>query len=239
MNELKVFENEEFGSIRTVQLNNETYFVGKDVATALGYKNPTVALQDNVEDEDKVVTKVSTSGGAQDATVINESGLYALIFGSKLKSAKKFKHWVTSEILPSIRKTGAYQTKPLSAMEQVELHAKALLEVNEKVDSKVDKEEFDSFKQDLPLLAVECDRITNAVKRKGVRCLGGKESNAYNDRSIRSKVYSDIHSQVKREFGVSSYKAIKRHQCECAVNVVEEYILPLILQEEVDCVNAE
>ncbi len=113
MSELKIFENKEFGQIRTVQLNNETYFVGKDVAEALGYSNSRKALADHVAEEDKGVTKCDTLGGKQDLAVINESGLYALIFGSKLESAKRFKHWVTSEVLPSIRKHGVYAVDEL------------------------------------------------------------------------------------------------------------------------------
>lgn len=107
---IKVFENDEFGTIRTVVIKNEPWFVGKDVAVALGYSNPRKAISDHVYSEDKGVTKCDTLGGAQDMTVINESGVYALIIGSKLPTAREFKHWVTSEVLPSIRKHGAYMT---------------------------------------------------------------------------------------------------------------------------------
>ena len=109
MNELQIFNNEEFGKIRTVTIDNEPWFVGKDVATALGYSNSRKALADHVQEDDKGVTKCDTLGGKQDLTTINESGLYALIFGSKLESAKRFKHWVTSEVLPTLRKTGSYE----------------------------------------------------------------------------------------------------------------------------------
>ena len=109
MNELQIFVSKEFGEIRTVTIDNEPWFVGKDVATALGYKNTRQAILTNVMDEDKGVHSVDTPSGKQEMTVINESGLYALIFGSKLDSAKRFKHWVTSEVLPSIRKNGNYQ----------------------------------------------------------------------------------------------------------------------------------
>ena len=103
-----------FGTIRTVQLNNETYFVGKDVAEALGYKNTRDALVAHVAEEDKNTVAISDGNrGNPNQTVINESGLYALIFGSKLESAKRFKHWVTSEILPSIRKHGMYAVDDL------------------------------------------------------------------------------------------------------------------------------
>lgn len=110
MNELEIFKNEEFGEIRTVVIENEPWFVGKDIAFVLGYSNSRKAIIDHVDDEDKGVTKCDTLGGSQDLTVINESGLYSLILSSKLPTAKKFKHWVTSEVLPTIRKHGAYMT---------------------------------------------------------------------------------------------------------------------------------
>ena len=109
MSNLQIFENEEFGEIRTVTIDNEPWFVGKDVATALGYSNSRDAILKHVHEDDKGVAKCDTPSGKQEMTVINESGLYALIFGSKLDSAKRFKHWVTSEVLPSIRKNGNYQ----------------------------------------------------------------------------------------------------------------------------------
>lgn len=108
MNNLTIYENEEFGTVRTVVVDGEPWLVGKDVAEALGYSNSSKALLDHVDDEDKGVTNCDTLGGNQNLTIINESGVYALIFGSKLPNAKKFKHWVTSEVLPSIRKTGSY-----------------------------------------------------------------------------------------------------------------------------------
>lgn len=113
MNGLQIFVSKEFGQIRTVTIDNEPWFVGKDVATALGYKNTRQAILTNVMDEDKGVHSVDTPSGKQEMTVINESGLYALIFGSKLDSAKRFKHWVTSEVLPSIRKHGMYAVDEL------------------------------------------------------------------------------------------------------------------------------
>lgn len=109
MNELKVFENNEFGKIRTFVKDGEPWFVGKDVAEILGYTNSRDALSKRVDDEDKGVANCDTLGGSQDLTVINESGLYSLILSSKLPKAKKFKRWITSEVLPTIRKTGQYQ----------------------------------------------------------------------------------------------------------------------------------
>lgn len=108
MNDLQVFKNEEFGAIRTVTIDDEVWFVGKDVAKALGYKNIADAIIKHVFEEDKGVAKCDTLGGAQNLTIINESGLYSLILSSKLPTAKKFKRWVTSEVLPSIRKNNGY-----------------------------------------------------------------------------------------------------------------------------------
>lgn len=126
MNELKIFKNEEFGEMRTVQIDNEIYFVGKDVADKLGYQNGSRDIKRHTDEEDR--REVPVNDGYQNRTmiVINESGVYALIFGSKLESAKRFKHWVTSEILPSIRKTGGY-IEGQETMTDSELIAKALL----------------------------------------------------------------------------------------------------------------
>ena len=112
MNELQIFKNPEFGEVRTMEYNGETWFIGKDIAEALGYTNPRKALSDHVDDEDKGVTKCDTPGGIQDMTIINESGVYSLIFSSELPDAKKFKRWVTHDVLPSIRRKGYYSTIP-------------------------------------------------------------------------------------------------------------------------------
>lgn len=108
MDNLQIFKNESFGEIRTLLIDNEPYFVGKDVAFVLGYSNTRDALAKRVDEEDKGVAKCDTLGGSQDLTVINESGLYSLILSSKLPQAKAFKRWVTNEVLPSIRKNGGY-----------------------------------------------------------------------------------------------------------------------------------
>lgn len=113
MNEIKIFENSEFGTVRTIVIDKEPYFVARDVATVLGYSNPRDTIAKHVDDEDKGVAKCDTLGGAQDLSVINESGLYSLILSSKMPNAKKFKHWVTSEVLPSIRKHGMYAKQEL------------------------------------------------------------------------------------------------------------------------------
>lgn len=114
---------------------------------------------------------------------------------------------------------------------------KRVTQVEQKVDTV--KKELEDFKYDLPLLGVEMDKITNAVKAKGTKILGGKSSNAYKDNSLRTKVYRDIHSEIRRQFGVTTYKAIKRNQCETAVGLVEEYKPPIYLEELINAENAQ
>ena len=111
-NKIQVFENPEFGEVRTMMIDNEPWAAGKDVATALGYKNPRDAVSRHVDEEDRGVAKRDTLGGNQEVVIINESGLYSLILSSKLPKARAFKRWVTSEVLPALRKTGSYSVKP-------------------------------------------------------------------------------------------------------------------------------
>ena len=134
MNELKVFNNDEFGSIRTWVVDDEPWFVGKDIATILGYAKPENAIANHVDDEDKTSTLIQGSGSnyKSKAILINESGLYSLILSSKLPSAKKFKRWVTGEVLPSIRKTGSYG-KPMSQLEIAQYSINLLIEQERKM----------------------------------------------------------------------------------------------------------
>lgn len=130
MQEMRIFENAEFGKVRTAEINGKPYFVGKDVAEILGYAKPRNAIAIHVDDEDKKDAPIQGDlGGIQNMTIINESGLYSLIFSSKLASAKRFKHGVTSEILPSIRKTGGYMSKQMA--EQVEINKMTLEMIQE------------------------------------------------------------------------------------------------------------
>lgn len=110
---IKIFNNAEFGEIRVMLIDDDPWFVGKDIAVALGYKDTVNALKAHVDEQDKRGWRITTPSGEQQATIINESGLYSLIFSSKLESAQRFKHWVTHEVLPSIRKHGMYMTDNL------------------------------------------------------------------------------------------------------------------------------
>lgn len=135
MNEMKIFKNAEFGEIRTIEQNGEIYFVGKDVTNALGYKNGSRDIQRHCAPEDFQNYQNGTFESNRGMTIINESGLYSLILGSKLESAKRFKRWITSEVLPSIRKTGGYIAGQEN-MSDAELMAKALLVAQRQIEER-------------------------------------------------------------------------------------------------------
>jgi len=217
MNDLQIFNNKEFGELIAVEIDGEPWFVGKDVANAMGYQNGSRDINRHVDNEDRLSTRIEYAGQRREVTVINESGLYALIFGSKLDSAKRFKHWVTSEVLPTIRKTGTYTVPDMSK----ELQAIFVLDKRTvEMDKRMDRLEFD-----VPLYASESDELQKHLKKKVVNLLGGKKSNAYNDKSVRQKAFIDAYIQLKREFGdgLNSYKAIQRKYLESAHEFIEKY----------------
>ena len=238
MNELQIFSNEEFGEIRTVTIDGEPWFVGKDATEILGYANASKAIADHVDVEDKLNNESLSSLGQRGGWLINESGLYSLILSSKLKSAKRFKHWVTSEVLPSIRKTGQYQMPHLSK----EMQAIVLLDTR----TVQMQERLDRLEYDIPLYGSEADELCGHVKRKGVAVMGGKNSEAYKDTAIRAAVYRDIYNQIKREFGIysddgrpKSYKALKRKYIYDAHELIDAYEVPQYLRESIEEVNAQ
>ena len=237
MTDIQIFNNPDFGDIRTVEIDGEAWFVGKDVAGALGYAKPLGAVSTHVEKDGSLKRGLMDSLGREQETIfINESGLYALIFGSKLDSAKKFKKWVTSEVLPAIRKNGSY-TMPISTNDKIMLLAQGHMELQQEVDSI--KKDMESLKMDLPILPVEEDRITSAVKRKGLAVMGGKTSNVYRDKSIRRKVYQGIYANLKYNFQIKTYRALKRSQVDKAIEIINNYQPPYILAEQIDSANAQ
>jgi prophage antirepressor-like protein len=233
--ELQIFSNEEFGEVRMTEIDGKPYFVATDVATALGYINPRKAVNDHC----KGVTKrdTPTSSGVQQMSYINEGDLYRLIMKSKLPSAEKFESWVMDEVLPSIRKTGSY-SKPLTTSEQIRLLAQGNTELTERVDKIEDK--ITSIEEETPLYGCEIEEVQKHVRKKGIEVLGGKDSEAYKNGSIRSSVYSDIYKQLKREFGcVTTYKSIRRKYIDNVHKFIDDYTLPMALAEQVKEANAQ
>lgn len=172
--EITVFNKEEFGEIRSITIDGEPWFVGKDIAKALEYKNPERELRKKVDERDKGVTKMVTPGGEQDIIIINESGFYSLVLLSKNAKAKEFKYWVTSEVLPSIRKTGAYHLSPsqkIAHMREERLRGKLSLE-REKEKNRLDKERFaylrelrNTTKDEYERRVIFCEMATIAAGR--------------------------------------------------------------------------
>ena len=157
--EVTVFKNlvhPEFGELRTVEIDGEPWFVGKDVAAALGYTNARDAIATHVFADDKGVESIDTLGGRQKMTIINESGLYALVFGSRLKIAKDFKHWVTSEVLPSIRKNGAY-IRNQENMTPAEIVARGLIAAQKIIEER---------EKEIVHLNNRCGRLTQTIAEK-------------------------------------------------------------------------
>lgn len=211
VNELQIFNNEEFGKIRTVTINNEPWFVSKDVATALGYSNSRDAISKHVFDDDKGVAKCDTPSGRQEMSVINESGLYALIFGSKLDSAKRFKHWVTSEVLPSIRRSGSYQ-KSLTPEQMMRIQLEMIDDVSGRVTKLENTMNIDYGQQRV---------LEKEVAKVVIESLGGKDSNAY--REVSKKVFSECNHDIKDYFHVNSRNNIPRLKFEEAIDYIRSW----------------
>ena len=234
MNELYDFESEEFGNVRIVTVDNEPMFCLPDVCRALGFIQPS-KVRERLNEKGVRKIPTLTAGGEQKLLYVNESNLYKTIFQSRKEAAERFTDWVTSEVLPAIRKTGSYH--PMSTDEKIQVLAQGNIELNKKVDNL--NKDLQDFKQDMPLLALECQRITRAKNQKVVPLMGGKNAPAYKNKSLMRKVYSDIDNQLRREFGVNTYKAIKRNQCDLAVEIINGYDLPICLKVEIETENSQ
>ena len=192
MNKIQIFNNTEFGSVRTVMINDEPYFVGKDVAGILGYADVNKAVAMHVDDEDKKLNdKTSPSFGQRGATLINESGVYSLIFGSKLPTAKKFKHWVTSEILPAIRKHGAYMTE--NTLEQALASPDFLIKLATELKSEKEK------RVALETQVAVNNQIINELKPKA----------DYTDTILQNKGLVTV-NQIAKDYGMSAKELNKK-----------------------------
>lgn len=217
MNQLQVFNFEE-NNVRTISHEHEPMFLGSDVAKVLGYSNPTKAIRDHVENEDKLTERIVLSGQNREAIFINESGLYSLIFSSKLESAKRFKKWVTSEVLPQIRKTGKYE-EPKSPMEMLELQFKALKETSERVDT-VEKD-VTYLKEEVKLEAGEYSYISRQVNKTVANTI-----NAFalaNTKEVRSALYKDINHGVNDVAGIKTRTQLRQKHFNIVIDFINQW----------------
>ncbi|HDG7352040.1 TPA: ORF6C domain-containing protein, partial [Staphylococcus aureus] len=190
----------------------EPYFIGKDVADILGYANGRDALSKHVDAEDKLTSQIATAGQNRNVTIINESGLYSLIFSSKLENAKRFKRWVTSEVLPTLRRTGTYQTKPLTTSEQIQLIAQGNTELDERVTK---------IEETYPIMHGEAKHIQKLVAQKVAEIVRNK-FNGYYDQVSR-KLFAEIYKSIKNIFDVPSYNCIPRGRYQEAIKFVQRW----------------
>ena len=227
VNEITICNSQEFGNIRTVTIDGEPWFVGKDVAEALGFTNPRDAISTHVFDEDKGVESIDTLGGKQKMTVVNESGLYALIFGSRLKSAQRFKHWVTSEVLPTIRKTGGYQ-KQLSPVEMMRLQLGMIDDHESRIENLENNMVIDYGQQQV---------LGDTVNKTVINALGGKSSSAYKE--LGRKVFAECNGDLKRFFHVNARNNIPKLRFEDALEYAKNWHPCMNTQMAIDNCNLQ
>lgn len=211
-------------------VNVEPMFCLADVCKALEISNVGNVKQ-RLSEKGIHTADTLTKGGMQKMTFISEANLYKTIFQSRKESAERFTEWVTGTVLPQIRKTGSYG-KPMSTAEQIQLLAKGTTELNERVGEI--EEKVTSLEYNMPLYGCEIDEVQKHIKRKGIEILGGKDSEAYKDASIRSSLYSDMYKQLKREYGcVATYKSIKRKYIADVHDFIDCYEPPRCLEEQI------
>lgn len=241
MNELQIFNNEELKlKVRAIQNDDGSISINAE-DTARGFGWTTVAKSGNEVVRWARMNEYCEEFGFPNKLgkddYIPESLFYRLGMKANNAVADKFQNWLSIEVIPSIRKTGHYG-KPMTIPEQIQLLAKGNMELSEKIEQ-VDKR-IDTLEKDMPLYGCEIDEVKNHVSRRGVSVLGGKQSEAYHDASIRGSVYSDMYRQLKREYGaVSSYKSIKRKYIADVHDFIDCYTPPTVLEEQISDANSQ
>ncbi len=225
------FENQQ---VRTLTINEEPYFVGKDIATILGYKNTKDALLKHVDEEDKLGAQIATSGQRREMTIINESGLYSLILSSKLPNAKKFKRWVTSEVLPTIRKTGSYQL-PQTPEGQIRLLLKSNVHMDERLTNA--EEDIALLKNKSEIDSTQRFQLQKARNKRAIEVCGGKDSNFYKTKS--RKVFMALAHDFKEFFQIPRYDALRKEDFDKAIEFINGWYPSVLLKREIDQVNAQ
>lgn len=209
MNQLEIFKNREFGEIRTVTVDGEPWFVAKDIAEILQYTNTQKAIRDHVDEEDKLTERIVLSGQNREVICINESGLYSLILSSKMPGAKRFKRWVTSEVLPQIRRTGTYQ-KPMTPQEMMRVQLGMIDGHEERITHLENTMTIDYEQQ---------QELKKTVNKRVIEVLGGKKALAYKEMS--KKVFSECNHDIQDYFRVNSRNNIPTKRYQEAVEYVE------------------
>ncbi|HCT6979677.1 TPA: ORF6C domain-containing protein [Staphylococcus aureus] len=216
MQELQTFNFEEL-PVRTLEVDGEPYFIGKDVADILGYTNSRKTLSDHVDEEDKLTSRIVTSGQNRNVTIINESGLYSLIFSSKLENAKRFKRWVTSEVLPTLRKTGAYQV-PSDPMQALRLMFEATEETKQEIKNV--KDDVIDLKENQKLDAGDYNFLTRTINQRVAHI---QRLHAITNQKQRSELFRDINSEVKKMTGASSRTNVRQKHFDDVIEMIANW----------------
>lgn len=249
MHSIQTFNNPLFGDLRTIIINEKEYFFGIDIATDLMYKRPRKAVIDHCKGVLNQDGSVLTQDGEP---IIPEGDVYRLIIkagqqgnSKEIKEkADELEKWIFDDILPTLRKTGTYG-RAKSTQEQITLIAQGTTELYQRVEgveSEVGtvKAEIEALRDELPLFPSEADKIKNAVNKRVVEILGGKESNAYKDNSLCRKVFINCYQNLKGNFeGIGKYTEIKRKYRHEALRIVERYEPPFFLAQQIESANAQ
>lgn len=235
---LQVFENDELHlQMRAIKNDDGSISVNvEDTAIGFGwYQKKNGVIYPKWERINSFINDIGVSPQVGKGDYIPESLFYRLGMKANNKVAQDFQNWLAIKVIPQIRKTGSY-SKPLSPIQQLQLQSQAILEVNDKINDV--QIEVNGLKDSMPLFSVECKDLQALVKKIAIQVLGGdKNKPAYKNKSVRSKVFSDIQCQLRRQFGVKRYEGIKRKDLDTAKNIVEQYQLPFCLEQEVDLAN--
>ncbi|MCC2070792.1 BRO family protein [Staphylococcus epidermidis] len=218
MQELQTFNFEQL-PVRTITVNDEPYFVGKDVAEILGYLKPANAIATHVDVEDKTTTLIQGTGSnyKSKTVIINESGLYSLIFSSKLESAKRFKHWVTSEVLPSLRKTGSYQV-PDNPMDALKLMFKATEQTKEEIATV--KADVIDLRENQKLDTGDYNLLSRTINQRVAHI---QKIHAITNQKQRSELFRDINSEVKKMTGATSRTNVRQKYFDDVISMVANW----------------
>lgn len=216
MQALQTFNFEEL-PVRTLEVDGEPYFIGKDVADILGYANGRDALSKHVDAEDKLTSQIATAGQNRNVTIINESGLYSLIFSSKLENVKRFKRWVTSEVLPTLRKTGAYQV-PSDPMQALRLMFEATEETKQEIKNV--KDDVIDLKENQKLDAGDYNFLTRTINQRVAHI---QRLHAITNQKQRSELFRDINSEVKKMTGASSRTNVRQKHFDDVIEMIANW----------------
>lgn len=248
MMDVQVFNNEEFGQVRTLEIDGVPYFVGKDVAEVLGYSDTNQAIRSHVDEEDKLTRQFYGSGQKRNMVIINESGVYNLIFGAAKQSAnteikekaKAFKRWVTSEVLPTIRKHGSYVAPTQTALSPEDAFIQLFQTQKEiKKEQAVMRDDIVYLKEEQPVNPSINQDLTKERNKAVVKCLGGYDAPAYSDSKLRQKVFCQAARDFKELFKIPRYDLLKKKDIERAYDYWKQWQPQTNLRLEIEQANKQ